>query len=75
MNNRQFSLLLVASCVFVFGVLAIVLVNESPVIAEPANYTYTIVNVYPHDKTAFTQGLVYEDRVLYEGTGKIFGRI
>lgn len=32
-------------------------------------YGYTIINTYPHDPTAFTQGLVFEDGVLYEGTG------
>jgi glutamine cyclotransferase len=32
-------------------------------------YTYQIINEYPHDPTAFTQGLVYEDGWLYEGTG------
>lgn len=32
-------------------------------------YTYQIVNVYPHDRTAFTQGLVYDNGVLYESTG------
>ena len=32
-------------------------------------YSYNIVNVYPHDPDAFTQGLVFEDGVLYEGTG------
>ncbi len=35
----------------------------------PLHYTYSIVNVYPHDSNAFTQGLVYEDGFLYEGTG------
>jgi len=30
---------------------------------------YQIVRVYPHDPDAFTQGLEYEDGVLYEGTG------
>jgi glutaminyl-peptide cyclotransferase len=30
---------------------------------------YTVVKIYPHDRTAFTQGLVYLDGVLYEGTG------
>ncbi len=30
-------------------------------------YTYKIVNSYPHDREAFTQGLFYEDGVfLYE---------
>jgi glutamine cyclotransferase len=33
------------------------------------NYTYTIVNTYPHSQTSFTQGLIYEDGYLYEGTG------
>ena len=32
-------------------------------------FTYRIVNVYPHDPNAFTQGLQYVDGVLYEGTG------
>jgi len=32
-------------------------------------YSYNIVNVYPHDPDAFTQGLGFEDGVLYEGTG------
>jgi len=32
--------------------------------------TYEVVNVYPHDKSAFTQGLVFADDVLYEGTGR-----
>jgi len=32
-------------------------------------YTYEIVNTYPHDPNAFTQGLVFENDVLYEGTG------
>jgi glutamine cyclotransferase len=33
-------------------------------------YTYNITNTYPHDRDAFTQGLVFEDDVLYEGTGQ-----
>lgn len=32
-------------------------------------YTYVIANIYPHDRDAFTQGLVFEDGFLYEGTG------
>lgn len=32
-------------------------------------FTYQTVNVYPHDPTAFTQGLAYEGGMLYEGTG------
>ena len=37
---------------------------------EPvSDYTYTVVNKYPHDPEAFTQGLVYHKGVFYEGTG------
>ncbi|MDR9458597.1 MAG: glutaminyl-peptide cyclotransferase, partial [Dehalococcoidia bacterium] len=32
-------------------------------------YTYSVVNTYPHDSNAFTQGLVFEDGALFEGTG------
>lgn len=31
--------------------------------------TYEIVNTYPHDPNAFTQGLIYLDGFLYESTG------
>ncbi len=33
-------------------------------------YTYQIVDTYPHDPNAFTQGLIYADGVLFEGTGR-----
>lgn len=36
---------------------------------QPIHYTYTVVNSYPHDAGAFTQGLVWHEGVLYEGTG------
>ena len=32
-------------------------------------FHYRIVNTYPHDPTGFTQGLVFADNILYEGTG------
>lgn len=32
-------------------------------------YAYKIVNVYPHDQSAFTEGLVYDGGYLYESTG------
>lgn len=37
--------------------------------ADPAVYSFRVVNVHPHDPTAFTQGLVYQDGIFYEGTG------
>lgn len=32
-------------------------------------YTYKVINEYPHDANAFTQGFVYENGYFYEGTG------
>ena len=36
---------------------------------EIPSYTYQVVNTYPHDPTAFTQGLVFDDGFFLEGTG------
>lgn len=36
-------------------------------------YGYRVVRTYPHDKTAFTEGLVYDQDRLYESTG-LYGR-
>lgn len=33
-------------------------------------FGYKVVKTYPHDINAFTQGLVFEDGYLFEGTGK-----
>jgi len=51
---------------------------ESPANTTPADditsdvtpvYMYEVVNTYPHDRNAYTQGLAFEDGFLYEGTG------
>lgn len=41
---------------------------------RPPVDTYRVLKVYPHDPTAFTQGLIYRDGVLYESTGSHQGR-
>ncbi len=38
---------------------------------RPVEYGYAVVARYPHDPTAFTEGLVYDGEVLYEGTGLV----
>jgi glutamine cyclotransferase len=35
----------------------------------PTNYKYRVINKYPHDNEAYTQGLVFENGHLYESTG------
>src|SRR4051812_24030601 len=37
--------------------------------ADPPIYGYKVVKAYPHDPTAFTEGLFYLDGKLYESTG------
>ena len=61
--------------------LLVVLVCMSPIsAAESASdsgksssisvYGYKIIDTYPHESSAFTQGLVYDQGMLYEGTGQ-----
>lgn len=40
-----------------------------PIDTIPVEYTYRVINEYPHDTGAYTQGLVWLDSVLIEGTG------
>ena len=37
---------------------------------QPAQYKFKIIRAYKHDIKAYTQGLVYENNILYEGTGQ-----
>ena len=39
----------------------------------PSRWTYKVVNEFDHDPKAFTQGLVYENAFLFEGTG-LYGK-
>jgi len=44
--------------------------SSQPVPAQRTpEYTFKLVQVFPHDPAAFTQGLAYRDGFLYEGTG------
>ena len=48
--------------------------SAAPRRVEPAAtpiYRYKVVRSYPHDRQAFTQGLVYHGGFLYEGTGQL----
>lgn len=66
---------------FLIVLLLLTSCGNSPPPARPINsanapaktalpvYTYDIVKSYPHDPTAFTQGLVFHNGFIYEGTG------
>jgi glutamine cyclotransferase len=63
----------------VLFIIAVLIVSTSVIIFLNGNkkannpttphLTYTVVNTYPHDTNAFTEGLVYSDGFLYESTG------
>ena len=59
--------------IFFLGLLAalgaVLILSCSATLDVVPDYTYRVVNTYPHDRNAFTQGLVFENGVLYEGTG------
>ena len=69
MKRQHLAIIGIVTVALVIGSAAVVLLNNTPVNATPVNYTYDVVNEYPHDQNAFTQGLVMEEGVLYESTG------
>lgn len=61
-----FSLSLIAA---ISALLTACSVATTPAMAQQTIYDFEIVNTYPHDPEAFTQGLFFRDGVLYESTG------
>jgi glutaminyl-peptide cyclotransferase len=54
-----------------FALLRASLLSQSrPHASNPTpEYSYKVIYIFPHDATAFTQGLTYKNGFLYEGTG------
>jgi glutamine cyclotransferase len=50
--------------------LAGIVCATAPALAQVPVQNVEVVNTYPHDPTAFTQGLVFHDGQLFEGTGR-----
>jgi glutamine cyclotransferase len=70
MKRQHLAIMLVTVVVIAVSSVTLVLLGNTPVDSEPVHYTYNVVNVYPHNKSAFTQGLVFEGGFLYESTGR-----
>jgi glutamine cyclotransferase len=43
--------------------------TPAPAVTATPRYTYQIIHTYPHDREAYTQGLIFVEGVLYESTG------
>ena len=45
--------------------------SQDEMTSQPVpTYTFTIINAYPHDRDAFTQGLAFVNGTLFESTGR-----
>jgi glutamine cyclotransferase len=72
--NRRLKIFIVGLFVLLGAVLVFACLNLQGCLF-PGNsdnipvYSCNIVNTYPHDRNAFTEGLVFEDGFLFEGTG------
>ena len=64
MNRNKLYLLSALLLALLFLLLTLSEKSEVPVL-----YGYKVVAVYPHDPSAFTQGLVFDNGSLYESTG------
>lgn len=60
------------ACAVVLGALPLASCPDPFPPGDAPVYTYTVLNTYPHDPAAFTQGLVFHAGRLFEGTG-LFG--
>ena len=69
MKKRQLTILFSMTVIIILIVSLSVLLNNGSDKPTPFHYTFTIINVYPHDEDAFTQGLVFENGTFYESTG------
>ena len=69
MKNRVETTKALHISLFIFLFLGLPGCSTEPLI-EPEKFSYRVVSSYPHDPTAFTQGLAWDKGIVYEGTGK-----
>jgi glutaminyl-peptide cyclotransferase len=58
------------SALVVAGVAGLFAQRRAPAQSQTPVAGYRVVNAYPHDPDAYTQGLIYRDGVLFESTGR-----
>lgn len=66
LGNQQIKALIFSEGVTDTLEIPVKIYNNNP----PQIYTYKIINTYPHDKSAYTQGLEFYRDTLYESTGQ-----
>lgn len=43
--------------------------NKAQTVQAPVNISFQVLNMFPHDTSSYTQGLIWHDGKLWEGTG------
>ena len=70
MKKTHLAGILVAITMITIGLTIFILLQTPPADNQTQlPYTYEVIHIYPHDPTAFTEGLIFQDGMLYEGTG------
>jgi len=71
MNKSLVTAISLIVVIIVLGASIVVILssNKASVKSTVTYYTYSVVNTYPHDTSAFTEGLFYSDGFLYESSG------
>ena len=69
MHDKFSYLILILTVFFIIGGISITFIDRSFGEEATPRFTYEIINTYTHDRAAFTQGLIYSNGVLHEGTG------
>jgi len=69
MENRRLTGLLAITAILALSAVVLITLSEGPASPAAPRIACEVVNIYPHDEDTFTEGLVFEDGFLYEGTG------
>ena len=69
MKKQHLAGILIAITVLTVGPIAYFLLSTKNSGSTILHYTYEIVDEYPHDENSFTEGLAFDNGVLYESTG------
>ncbi len=70
MNKKAALAVLLAALIILSG-LAVYVVNQLAATQSPTYHTYRVLNTYPHDIGAYTEGLVFSGGELFESTGQV----
>src|SRR4030065_1675679 len=69
MKKQHLAGILIAITVLTVGSITYFLLSTKTSGSTILHYTYEVVNAYPHGENFFTEGLAFDNGVLYESTG------